>query len=207
MTKVGYARVSSKEQNLDRQIEALKNYGCEEVFQEKVSGKNINDRTELKRLLEFIRKNDEVVVISLDRLGRNMDDLDKILQTIKEKEATFTAFDLPSLAGIEDDDIRRLFNTFTLEMFKYVSQSERKRIKERQRQGIEIAKTKGVYKGSKPKYRADTTNKKDKLIYETVIEMLRKDKRVSEIVKKTGISKNTVKAINMREYLKPEKED
>lgn len=201
MAKIGYARVSSKEQNLDRQIEALKKYGCEEIFQEKVSGKNINDRTELKRLLEFIRKNDEVVVISLDRLGRNMDDLDQILQIIKEKEATFTAFDLPSLKGIEDDDIRRLFNTFTLEMFKYVSQSERKRIKERQKQGIEIAKTKGVYKGSKPKYRADTPISKDRLIYETVIKMLKEEKRVSEIVRKTGISKNTVKAIKNREEL------
>lgn len=134
-----------------------------------------------------MRKNDEV--------------LDKILQIIKEKEATFTAFDLPTLAGIEDDDIRRLFNTFTLEMFKYVLQSERKRIKERQRQGIEIAKTKGVYKGSKPKYRTDKTNKKYKLIYETVIEMLRKYKRVSEIVKKTGISKNTIKAIRDRQNI------
>lgn len=207
MAKIGYARVSSKEQNLDRQLKQLKEYGCKEIFEEKVSGKNIDDREELKKMLTFIRKNDEVVVVSLDRLGRNMNDLDEILNTINKKKATFTAFDLPSMRGIEDDDLRRLINNLMLEMFKYISQNERKRIKERQRQGIEIAKTKGIYKGSKPKYRADTPNKKDKLIYETVIDMLEKDKRVSEIVKKTGISKNTVKAINMRECLKPEKGD
>lgn len=201
MAKIGYARVSTKEQNLDRQINALKNYGCEEIFQEKISGKNIDDRTELNRLLEFIRKNDEVIVISLDRISRNSDDIDTILRMILDKKASFVALDLPSFAGMEDRLMRKMMSNMVLELFKYISENEREKIRERQKQGIEIAKTKGVYKGSKPRYREDTTNKKDKLIYETVMKMLEEEKRVSEIVRKTGISKNTVKAIKIREEL------
>lgn len=199
MAKIGYARVSSKEQNLDRQIKVLKEKGCKKIFTEKVSGKNIDDREQLKELLNFIREDDELIVISLDRLSRDNDDIDKILSIIQEKGATFTALDLPSFSAVEDKNMRKMLNNMILEVFKFTSQNEREKIRKRQKEGIELAKQRGVYKGSKARYRADTNNKKDRLIYETVIEMLSDNKRVAEIVKKTGISKNTVKSIMSRE--------
>lgn len=199
MAKVGYARVSSENQKLDRQIEKLEEYGCYKIFKEKKSGKNIEDRVELKRLLDSLDEDDELIVSSLDRISRNNNDIDKILSEVQAKKASFVALDLPKFGSIEDPNLRKMISNMVLEVFKFTSQNERERIKERQRQGIEIAKSKGVYKGSLPKYRADTPNQKDRLIYETVIKMLEDEKRVSDIVRKTGISKNTVKAIRDRE--------
>lgn len=69
--KIGYARVSSTEQTLDRQMEALKRSGAEKLFQEKMSGKSMNERLELKKVLQFLREKDTLIVESLDRLGRN----------------------------------------------------------------------------------------------------------------------------------------
>ncbi len=77
--KFGYARVSSKDQNLARQIEALTKAGCKRIFQEKQSGKNIQDRLELNKLLQMIHEEDIVVVMSLDRLSRNSNDIKELL--------------------------------------------------------------------------------------------------------------------------------
>ncbi|UNB89007.1 recombinase family protein (plasmid) [Lactiplantibacillus plantarum subsp. plantarum] len=71
--KIGYARVSYEDQNLARQIEALKKSGTEKIFQEKVSGKSVRNRPELQKMLKFIREKDIVTVLDLDRLGRNVD--------------------------------------------------------------------------------------------------------------------------------------
>lgn len=90
--KFGYVRVSSKDQNLARQIEQLKKVPVEKIFSEKESGKNINNRFELLNLLNCIKKNDIVYVTSLDRLGRNADDLTEIIQYIKKKRSVITEF-------------------------------------------------------------------------------------------------------------------
>ena len=81
--KIGYARVSSIDQNLDRQISALKNAGVKQIFREKKSGKNTN-RPELKKMLNYIHDDDEVIVLSLDRLGRNSQDLTNTFLLLKE---------------------------------------------------------------------------------------------------------------------------
>lgn len=192
MTKIGYARVSSADQNLDRQLEALEKAKCKKIFYEKVSGKNTKDRTELNKMLDFIREGDEVVVISLDRLGRNNADLTKVMQLIESKSATLNVLDLPSFSGVEDPNLRALLTNLIIEIYKYQAESERKTILERQRQGIEIAKKKGIYKGRKVEYDKEATNKQKKAIYELVVAQLKQHKPILRIATDLDISRNTV---------------
>ena len=144
MAKIGYARVSSKEQNLDRQLQALESVS--KVFSDKVSGAT-TERPQLQAMLDYIREGDIVVVAELDRLGRNNKDLTQIMNIIQQKGATLEVQNLPSMNGIEDDNLRRLINNLVIELYKYQAESERNRIKERQAQGIVLAKENGKFKG------------------------------------------------------------
>lgn len=147
MSRIGYIRVSSVNQNLDRQIENLSDVF--KVFSDKLSGSNSN-RPGLNALLSFIREGDIVVVSELDRLGRNNKELTEVMSMIHSKGATIEILNFPSLSGIEDRNLRTLLNNLLIEVYKYQAESERVRLLERQRQGIEIAKRKGKYKGRKP---------------------------------------------------------
>ena len=89
--KVGYARVSSVGQNLQSQLDALKNYGCEKIFQEKVSGTSTKGREQFKEMLNFVRENDEAVVTRIDRCSRSVLDMQLIMKELDEKKVTFTA--------------------------------------------------------------------------------------------------------------------
>ena len=150
--KIGYARVSTSNQNIDRQHEQLKD--VDKLFQEVVSGGS-NNRSQLKAMLDFIREGDLVIVTELERLGRNNKELTDVMNLIQEKGATLEVLNLPTLRRIEDENLRRLLNNLILELYKYQAQAERERIKERQRQGIAIAKAQGKYKGRKPLYSAN----------------------------------------------------
>lgn len=155
MARFGYVRVSSQDQNLARQIEKLKNSGIDRIFEEKKSGASLENRPELKKLLEIIRFDDTVVVTELDRLSRKADDLTWIIAEIQRKEATLEVLSLP-VTKTDDKNLNRLFNVLIMELYKYMAESERIKIKERQRQGIAIAKKQGRYKGRKPKYDMDS---------------------------------------------------
>ena len=152
MAKIGYARVSSKEQHLDRQLAALKD--VDKLFADKLSGANTN-RPELQKMLAYIREGDIVLVTELDRLGRNNQDLTKIMNTIQNKGATLDVLNLPSMTGIADSNLRQLMTNLIIELYKYQAESERKRIIERQQQGITLAKRQGKYHGRKPQYTHD----------------------------------------------------
>ncbi|MBW9331837.1 recombinase family protein, partial [Lactococcus raffinolactis] len=106
----------------------------------------------LQAMLDYIREGDIVVVAELDRLGRNNKDLTQIMNIIQQKGATLEVQNLPSMNGIEDDNLRRLINNLVIELYKYQAESERNRIKERQAQGIVLAKENGKFKGGKPKF-------------------------------------------------------
>lgn len=149
MPKIGYARISSADQNLSRQLEQLK--GCEKIFREAASGAS-KERPQLQALLEYIREGDIVVVSELERLGRNNKELTEVMNDIQAKGATLEVLNLPTLRGIEDENLRRLLNSLILEIYKYQAQAERERIKERQRQGIVLAKAQGKYQGRKALY-------------------------------------------------------
>lgn len=152
MAKIGYARVSSKEQHLDRQLAALKD--VDKLFADKLSGANTN-RPELQKMLAYIREGDIVLVTELDRLGRNNHDLTKIMNSIQNKGATLDVLNLPSMTGIADPNLRQLMTNLIIELYKYQAESERKRIIERQQQGIALAKRQGKYHGRKPQYAKD----------------------------------------------------
>lgn len=152
MSKIGYARVSSKEQNLYRQLEALQSVS--KVFSDKASGQS-TERPQLQAMLDYLREGDIVIVTELDRLGRNNKDLTEIMNAIQQKGATLEVLNLPSMNGIEDKNLRRLINNLVVELYKYQAESERKRIKERQAQGIELAKKKGRFTGRKSTFQKD----------------------------------------------------
>lgn len=151
MARLGYARVSSIGQNLDRQKELLKSAGVDNIFEEKESGASLDNRKELKALLNIIRFDDVLVVTELDRLSRKADDLTYIINIINEKQASLEVLSLPS-TKTDDPNLNRLINNLIIEIYKYMAESERLRIKERQKQGIELAKKQGKYKGRKKKF-------------------------------------------------------
>lgn len=143
-TQIGYARVSSADQELDNQVQELKAAGCSVIRSEKVSGASLEGRTELRTILDFLRPGDTVTVVRLDRLGRDTRDVLNVVHEIEEKGASLNvlspAIDTAGPAG-----------KIVLTVLGMVAQMERTFIKERQRAGIEAAKVKGVYKGGKAK--------------------------------------------------------
>lgn len=142
--KYGYARVSSKEQDLSVQISALQSYGVSEdcIRSEKVSGTTTNGRHELNTLLTFLREGDELVITRIDRLARSLIDLQKIAETLNEKgitlKATEQAVDTSTSAGKCFFDMLGVFAEFETNLRR-----------ERQMEGIERAKAEGKYKGRK----------------------------------------------------------
>ncbi|WP_088816359.1 recombinase family protein [Listeria goaensis] len=182
MEKIGYIRVSSTEQNIHRQVEQLSH--CQKVFIDKLSGQNKN-RPELEKMLAYIREGDLVVVTELDRLGRNNEDLTEIMDDIKKRGATLEVLNLPQLNGIQDENLRLLLNNLIMELYKYQAESERKRIIERQQQGIRLAKEAGKYKGRKPKYTEHSEN------LQHAFDLLNKGASEAEAARKAGINRST----------------
>ncbi|WP_262350007.1 recombinase family protein, partial [Lactiplantibacillus plantarum] len=182
LAKIGYARVSSKEQHLDRQLAALK--GVDKLFTDKLSGANTN-RPELQKMLAYIREGDIVLVTELDRLGRNNHDLTKIMNSIQNKGATLDVLNLPSMTGIADPNLRQLMTNLIIELYKYQAESERKRIIERQQQGIALAKQQGKYHGRKPQYTQDAHH------LQHAFKLYQAGMSDVEVARKTGIKRTT----------------
>ncbi|MGO8468008.1 recombinase family protein [Rhizobium leguminosarum] len=142
MTKIGYARVSTIDQDFELQQERLKAEGCVIVRAEKVSGASREGRTELATIIEFLREGDELVVTRLDRLGRDTRDVLNIVHECEQRGAFVTVLD-PHVST------RGEMGHVILTVLGMVAQMERRFIKERQREGIEKAKASGHYKGGK----------------------------------------------------------
>lgn len=196
--KIGYIRASTKEQNLDRQIEMMRQVSVDKVFSEKVSGKDMN-RKELKNLLKFVREGDEIIVASLDRLGRDYQDIKEIVRQLQQRCIKLTILDAPFLnfdTGNNTLDTA-MFDMF-LSLLGYIAQNEREKILERQRQGIQLAKQRGVYKGRPIQYHENAKNAKDRLIYQNIKRMLDEGLPVTQIAKENGISRQTVYIIQKR---------
>lgn len=151
MKTYGYARVSSKNQNEDRQIAALKNFGVEKIFIDRQSGKDF-DRPQYKKLLRKIKPEDTLVVKSIDRLGRNYAELLEQWRIItKDKGASIFVLDMPILDTRRDKDvIGTLIADLVLQIMSAFAQIERDFIKQRQAEGIAAAKARGVKFGRQP---------------------------------------------------------
>lgn len=193
MVKIGYARVSTTDQNMDRQLEQLKY--IDKLFQESISGVS-KDRPQLKAMLDYIREGDIVVVTELERLGRNNQELTEIMNQIQTKGATLEVLNLPTLRGIEDDNLRRLLNNLILELYKYQAQAERERIKERQAQGIAIAKTQGKYQGRKALFTEDDSRLKH------AFELYLSGKSDKDVADLTGINERTFRRYREKYQIK-----
>jgi len=147
MANVGYVRVSTVEQNEARQIEALKPHGIEKWFVDKASGKN-TDRPQFKAMLDYIREGDTVYVEDFSRLSRSVADLLRIVTALQDKHVGLVSLK-------ERIDSTTPQGRLMLTMIGAINEFERANILERQREGVELAKQRGVYKGRKRIERPD----------------------------------------------------
>jgi DNA invertase Pin-like site-specific DNA recombinase len=143
MTTIGYARVSTTDQDLSLQETALRNAGCEVIRSEERSGTTADGRTELQTVLEFLRKGDVLMVTRIDRLARSIGDLQDIVRTIRARGAALKAIEQPI------DTITAAGKCF-LDMLGLFAEFETSLRRERQLEGIAKAKAAGVYKGRRP---------------------------------------------------------
>lgn len=150
--KIGYVRVSTVEQNEARQIEAMKADGVEKIYIDKRSGKDFN-RPEYQRMISELSEDDALVIHSIDRLGRNYDEIVEQWRYItKEIGANIIVQDMPLLNTCQNKDLTGTFIAdVVLQLLSYVAQRERENIRQRQKEGIAIAKTQGKYKGRSKK--------------------------------------------------------
>lgn len=172
----GYARVSTEAQNLDRQIDALKKYDVDVIYNEKMTGTK-KDRPELTKLLERITKGDTVVIESLSRLGRSTKDLIELTELFKSKGVR-----LVSLKESIDTDSSTGKLLFTL--MSAIAQFERDTIADRTREGLRSARARGRT-GGRPKANSDSIKKAVKL-YNT------RQYSIKEIEELTGVKKSTL---------------
>jgi DNA invertase Pin-like site-specific DNA recombinase len=172
--QIGYARVSSQSQDTAIQVEHLRAAGCVFVREEKVSGQSRDSRHELKVILDFIRPGDTLVVTKLDRLGRSTRDVLNIVHELEAKGAHLRVL---------EPDVRTdvAMGKMILTVLGMVSEMELRFIRERQREGIEAAKLRGVYKG-----------RPQSLDRDTIVQMRRDGIGPSEISKKLGCSRSAV---------------
>lgn len=149
----GYVRVSTKEQNESRQIIALHEFGLTtgQIFVDKQSGKDF-ERPSYRRMIRKIKKDDTLVIKSIDRLGRNYDEILEQWRIItKEKQAAIVVLDMPLLDTRKNRDLTgTLIADIVLQLLSYVAQTEREFIHQRQAEGIAAAKARGVKFGRRP---------------------------------------------------------
>lgn len=140
--KIGYIRISTTDQNTARQELLMEQLGVDEVYIDRMSGKNTN-RPELQKMMEYVRRGDTVVVESISRFARNTRDLLELVEKLTAKGVEF-------ISKKEAIDTTTPTGKFMLTVFGAVAELEREYILQRQREGIAIAKANGVYKGRKP---------------------------------------------------------
>lgn len=149
----GYVRVSTKEQNEQRQMIALREFGIDakRIYMDKQSGKDF-ERANYKKLLRKVKSGDTLVVKSIDRLGRNYDEILEQWRIItKEKQVAIVVLDMPLLDTRQNRDLTgTLIADIVLQLLSYVAQTEREFIRQRQAEGIAAAKAQGVQFGRKP---------------------------------------------------------
>lgn len=175
---VGYVRVSSLDQNSARQLDGIH---TDKTFTDKASGKD-TERPQLQALLDFVREGDTVLVHSMDRLARSLGDLEGIVKGLTAKGVAVT-FVTQGMTFTGDDSP---MNTLMLQLLGAVGQFERSLILERQREGIAIAKAKGVYKGRKPSLDADGKAR--------LLAMVAEGTPKAKIAEALGISRTTLYA-------------
>lgn len=184
-----YARVSSKDQNLERQLYRAKQVNADKVFMDKKSGKN-TERNGLNEMLNYIREDDTVEVVSLDRLSRNYGDIKKLVQLFKDKKVKLQVDDLP-VTHTGNDLVDSFLLDMMISLMGFVAENERQKIRERQRQGIERAKQSGKYRGRTKKYSPTSADREGRLVYEGIVHDYQTNNYLTKVqlAKKYGISR------------------
>lgn len=176
MSKIGYARVSTRDQNLDSQIDILKQHGCERIFSEKVSGRKFK-RTELDRCLDYMREGDALVLTKLDRLGRTTKQLIELSQHLENQGIDLEILDM----NINTKDaMGKMFFT----MMSAFAELEANLLSERTKKGLASARLRGK-KGGRPSI-SEEKKEMIKSLYNS------KDYTGEEIAKMAGVSRGTV---------------
>lgn len=182
--RFGYARVSTKEQNLDRQLIQLEQAACTVIFQDKLSGANL-EREELQELLSVLNEGDEILVTDLTRISRSTQDLFQLVDMIKSKGSVLISLKDTWLDMRSDNP----YSQFLLTIMAGVNQLERDLMKMRQMEGIAVAKSKGKYVGRVKKYHSKHAG----MIHALEL-YYSKDKKytIKDICEITGISKSSL---------------
>ncbi|MCT4619076.1 MAG: recombinase family protein [Marinisporobacter sp.] len=184
--KLGYARVSTRDQCLNRQLDILKDYGCEKIWQEKISGQE-KLRPELENLLKYARQGDIIVVNSISRLARSLRDLLSIVDQLKEAKVDLVSLQEQWL------DTTTAQGQLLLTIFGGLSEFERNLISERTRDGLKSARARGRV-GGRPKVN-DEKIERALMLYDL------KALGVMDICRMTGISKTTLyKYLKIRKF-------
>jgi len=194
---IGYARVSSSDQSLSRQVKDLEEYGCGKIFTEKQSGKNFADRKIYQNMRGKLRFGDILVVHDLSRFGRNKQEIKNEWESLIKDEIDIVVLNMPILETTkykELEGVGQLLTDLTLSLLSWMVEEERERIRIAQKQGIEIAKRQGKYKGRKRKYHSNAKGK-DKIIYDEIVKELGVETSVMDIHRKTGVARSTIYSI------------
>ena len=174
--KIGYIRVSTEEQNTARQEVLLRELDVDELFLDKASGKNI-DRPALKRMMNYVRKGDTVIVESISRFARNTKDLLELVEQLTAKGVEF-------VSKKEAIDTTTPTGKFMLTIFAAVAELEREYLLQRQREGIAVAKAAGKYTGRKPLPVPEN--------FDAIVARWRRGEiTVREAMRRTGLKPNT----------------
>ncbi|QIW22413.1 recombinase family protein [Bacillus thuringiensis] len=191
--KIAYARVSTLEQNLDRQLQTLKEFGAEKIFTEQKSGASVHNREAFQEALQFVRSGDTFMVEAIDRLGRNYDEIIQTVNYLKNKEVKLIITSLPIMAeAIGNPLLDKFIKDLIIQILAMIAEQERTETKRRQSQGISIAKQKGIYKGRPTIYSPTAKDPQKRLVYNRVVEMLKNDEAISHIAKENGVTRQTV---------------
>lgn len=183
-------------QNIERQIDALENAGVARIYQEKKSGASLKNRVELQELLDFIREGDTLVIVSLDRLSRDYNEIGQIIAHLRDVKAGLTVLDNELLSFQPDSKrvgVDQVIADIMLTLMSFISENERQKIRERQRDGIELAKRKGRYKGQEKTYSPVSSDIAGRRTWRRVKDELQAgDFTNKEIAEQNGISEPTL---------------
>lgn len=176
MSKLGYARVSTKEQNLNRQLDELERYGVDRLFRDEGGSGSKKPRPALDEMLAYAREGDTVVITKLDRLGRNLSDLLNLSAELEQRKVNLVSL-------VDSIDTTTVTGRFVFQLLGALAEMERSRLIERTNDGLKAARARGRVGGRKPALTAKQVQQ---------VRTLRETMTIREIAEVMGVGKSTI---------------
>lgn len=191
---IGYTRVSSNNQSLARQVSKLKEFGCVKIFEEEQSKNNSKSRPVYQKLKSKLCFGNVLVVNDLSQFGSSKQEIKDEWEDLIKEEVDIVVLNMNMLdtrkyKGLEGAD--RLVSDIVLSLLSWMIDEEKERIRIAQREGIDVAKKQGKFRGRKRKYHAGAKGK-DKVIYDEIVKELKTGTSVIDIHRKTGVARSTI---------------